>query len=140
MTRGCSSSHPRRGPPPGVWSDGARGLDVLGVAAGARVGRLLGAAGVEFVGGTYADQVRGELRLGTTGPPLDVDAIVALPLMRGPRLTGVPPEPRLGFTPVDAFGRVADTEGVYAAGDVTDFPVKQGGLAAQQADAVAEHI
>jgi len=60
--------------------------------------------------------------------------------MRGPRLTGVPTEPQLGFLPVDAFGRVADTEGVYAAGDVTDFPVKQGGLATQQADAVAEHI
>jgi sulfide:quinone oxidoreductase len=29
---------------------------------------------------------------------------------------------------------------VYAAGDVTAFPLKQGGLAAQQADAVAEQI
>ena len=29
---------------------------------------------------------------------------------------------------------------VYAAGDVVDFPVKQGGLAAQQADAVAAHV
>ena len=33
-----------------------------------------------------------------------------------------------------------DTEGVYAAGDGTNFPVKQGGLATQQADAAAEHI
>jgi hypothetical protein len=31
-------------------------------------------------------------------------------------------------------------EDVYAAGDATDFPVKQGGLAAQQADAVALSI
>ena len=118
----------------------ARPLDVFGDEASAMVARLLHAAGVAFTGSTYADQVRGELRLGTTGPALDVDAIVALPLMRGPRLTGVPSEPQLGFIPVDAFGRVADTEGVYAAGDVTDFPVKQGGLATQQADAVAEHI
>ena len=29
---------------------------------------------------------------------------------------------------------------VFAAGDVADFPVKQGGLAAQQADAAAEAI
>jgi sulfide:quinone oxidoreductase len=29
---------------------------------------------------------------------------------------------------------------VYAAGDTTNFPLKQGGLAAQQADAVAEAI
>jgi sulfide:quinone oxidoreductase len=31
-------------------------------------------------------------------------------------------------------------DGVFAAGDATFFPVKQGGLAAQQADAVAEVI
>ena len=31
-------------------------------------------------------------------------------------------------------------EGVYAAGDGTSFPVKQGGIATQQADAAAEHI
>jgi len=30
--------------------------------------------------------------------------------------------------------------GVYAAGDGTTFPIKQGGLATQQADAVAETI
>jgi sulfide:quinone oxidoreductase len=30
--------------------------------------------------------------------------------------------------------------GVYAAGDVISFPIKQGGLAAQQADAAAELI
>ena len=29
---------------------------------------------------------------------------------------------------------------VYAAGDITAFPIKQGGLACQQADAAAEHI
>jgi sulfide:quinone oxidoreductase len=29
---------------------------------------------------------------------------------------------------------------VYAAGDGTTFPIKQGGLATQQADAAAEHI
>ena len=29
---------------------------------------------------------------------------------------------------------------VYAAGDITAFPIKQGGIACQQADAAAEHI
>lgn len=29
---------------------------------------------------------------------------------------------------------------MYAAGDATNFPIKQGGLGAQQADAAAEHI
>ena len=40
----------------------------------------------------------------------------------------------------DVHGRVAGIEDVFAAGDATGFPIKQGGLAAQQADAVAEMI
>ena len=37
-------------------------------------------------------------------------------------------------------GRVRGADDVYAAGDGTWFPVKQGGLACQQADAAAESI
>ena len=33
-----------------------------------------------------------------------------------------------------------DVADVYAAGDGTNFPIKQGGLATQEADAAAEHI
>jgi sulfide:quinone oxidoreductase len=44
------------------------------------------------------------------------------------------------FIDTDAHGRVARLDGVFAAGDAPSFPVKQGGLAAQQADAVAEMI
>jgi sulfide:quinone oxidoreductase len=35
---------------------------------------------------------------------------------------------------------VVGVEDVYAAGDGTNFPIKQGGLGTQQADAAAEHI
>ena len=45
-----------------------------------------------------------------------------------------------GFVRVDARGRVPGLDGVYAAGDGTAGPIKQGGLAAQQADAVVEDI
>ena len=45
-----------------------------------------------------------------------------------------------GFIPADQHGRVPGQAGVYAAGDGTTFPIKQGGLATQQADAVAETI
>jgi len=38
------------------------------------------------------------------------------------------------------FGSVPGTEAVWAAGDAAAFPIKQGGLAAQQADAAAEAI
>ena len=46
----------------------------------------------------------------------------------------------MGFIHTDAHGRVPGLDDVFAAGDATTFPVKQGGLAAQQADAVAEAI
>jgi sulfide:quinone oxidoreductase len=50
------------------------------------------------------------------------------------------PSDRDGFVHTDAHGRVPELDGVFAAGDATSFPVKHGGLAAQQADAVAEAI
>lgn len=44
------------------------------------------------------------------------------------------------FIPVDDRGRVEGADGVWAAGDCTAFPIKQGGIAAQQADTVAAAI
>lgn len=68
-----------------------------------------------------------------------VDRIVTEPRLAGPRLRGLPCD-HDGFIQTDAHGRLAGLDGVFAAGDATAFPVKQGGLAAQQADAVAEAI
>jgi sulfide:quinone oxidoreductase len=70
---------------------------------------------------------------------IPVDRIVTSPRLVGPRLRGVPCGPD-GFLHTDAHGRLADLDCVFAAGDMTAFPIKQGGLAAQQADAVAEAI
>ena len=42
--------------------------------------------------------------------------------------------------PVDEHAAVAGLEDVYAVGDATSFPIKQGGLATQQADAAAAAI
>ena len=65
--------------------------------------------------------------------------MIALPAMRGPAIRGIP-QTVTGFIPTDRHGRVLGVEDVYAAGDGTAFPVKQGGLAAQQADAAAAAI
>jgi sulfide:quinone oxidoreductase len=51
----------------------------------------------------------------------------------------VPTDPH-GFVPVTELGEVHGLDGVYAAGDVTAYPIKHGGLAAQQADVVAAAI
>lgn len=70
---------------------------------------------------------------------LHVDRIVALPQLSGPATPGVP-SGEGGFIPIDVHCRVRGLEHVYAAGDATDFPVKHGGVAAQQADAAAAEI
>jgi hypothetical protein len=72
-----------------------------------------------------------------TGPTrLHVDSVLALPELMGPAVRGLPAGAH-GFIPVDRFGRVPGAQRVFAAGDATDFRVKHGGVAAQQADAVA---
>jgi sulfide:quinone oxidoreductase len=81
----------------------------------------------------------GWLDVSPGGRRMPVDRIVTLPRLAGPRLRGIPCG-RDGFLHTDAHGRLAGLDGVFAAGDATAFPIKQGGLAAQQADAVAEVI
>ncbi len=62
------------------------------------------------------------------------------PSCSGPTDRASPPAPRAGFIPVDIHCRVPTLERVWAAGDATDFAVKMGGIAAQQADIAAEAI
>jgi hypothetical protein len=54
-------------------------------------------------------------------------------------IEGLPQRPE-GFVITDAQMHVAGLERVWAAGDITSFPIKQGGLAAQQADVAARSI
>ena len=65
--------------------------------------------------------------------------MVALPRLAGPAISGLPADAD-GFLAVTSRCEVTGTDRVYAAGDVTDFPVKFGGIAAQQADAAATSI
>ena len=70
---------------------------------------------------------------------LPADRVVAMPRLEGPRLPGIPHD-RHGFVSTDDFGRLMSEEDIYAAGDMTQFPLKQGGIATQQADAAATAI
>ena len=65
--------------------------------------------------------------------------MISTPGIEGRRIGGIPTDPA-GFVAVDEFSRVVGLDRVYAAGDVTAFPVKQGGIATQQADTAAEAI
>lgn len=113
-------------------------LAVFGPPASRAVADLLEAAAITFSGNTQVlPDGDGRLRMLPGDERLVAERVVALPTLEGPHLEGVPSDAR-GFIPVDHHGRVLGLVDVYAAGDATDFPVKQGGLACQQADAVAE--
>ena len=110
-------------------------------AAGSRlVAALLDEHGVRFVGKSTSKSVSrdGALVL-RSGAPIEADRVVAAPRLRGQRISGVLAGTS-GFVPTDIRGRVQGLEDVYAAGDMTAFPIKQGGLAAQQADRIAQTI
>jgi sulfide:quinone oxidoreductase len=114
-------------------------LEVFGPAASEALRQELREAGVDLITSAGAlAALDGAVHL-TSGDIVAADIVVALPEIIGPRIQGVPHDEH-GFIPVDEHGQVERGANVFAAGDVTAFPVKHGGLAAQQADAAAEAI
>jgi sulfide:quinone oxidoreductase len=114
-------------------------LEVFGTSAAELVASRLADAGVSIRTGADADRVvDGRLHL-KSGEQLDPSTVVALPGLRVPAVPGLP-QRNDGFVQTDVSMRVAGLEQVWAAGDATWFPVKQGGLAAQQADVAARGI
>jgi sulfide:quinone oxidoreductase len=114
-------------------------LGVFGADASAAVAELVREAGIELVTSAYADVEGGAIHVRPAGTDLRADRIVALPVLEGPAPPGLPADER-GFIPTDAHGRVMGVSDVFAAGDGTQFPVKQGGVATQQADIAAAEI
>jgi len=114
-------------------------LQLFGRAGSEAVRELLEERGIAVqTGACPVEFVDDELRLVPEGS-IAADRVVALPRLRGTRIDGLPQTVE-GFVPVDAHGQVHGLADVFAAGDITSFPVKQGGIAAQQADAAAEMI
>jgi len=114
-------------------------LSLFGPAASQAVSELLASRDIQLE--TSVTPVRfeeGVLRLGAQRR-IAVDAVVALPQLEGPRMPGVPHDEH-GFIPTDEYGWVLGLSDVYAAGDLSQFPLKQGGIATQQADAAASSI
>jgi len=115
-------------------------LEMFGEAASEQVGRLLEERGIEVMTSAVAEVTTNRQVLAhPSGRVIDADRIVALPELRGPAIPGLPADGG-GFVPIDGFGRVRGVERVWAAGDVTDFPIKQGGVAAGLADVIAEDV
>jgi sulfide:quinone oxidoreductase len=115
-------------------------LAVFGPTASKAVAELLGKANILTINTPHVEVPSpGEVVIAAGERHLRVDRVIALPELYGPAVRGIPLGEH-GFIRVDAHGRVPGLERIYAAGDATDFPVKYGGIAAQQADVVAQSI
>jgi sulfide:quinone oxidoreductase len=114
-------------------------LELFGRTVSETVGALLASRGVAFRGSTHPVEFAHSTLSVVPEGRLPSDRVIALPRLRGRAPVGVPVD-KLGFIPVDPHCRVQDLADVYAAGDVTAGSIKQGGIATQQADAVASAI
>jgi sulfide:quinone oxidoreductase len=114
-------------------------LWIFGDVAGAAMHDVLAERDIELRAGTAGVHVTDDVLWLDSGAALIADTVVSLPRLRGPAVSGLPQDEQ-GFIPTDAHGYVMGAQRVLAAGDATTFPIKQGGLATQQADAAAAAI
>ncbi len=114
-------------------------LAVLGSEATTMIRDLLDRAGIELLTGCAAHRFE-HRRLFTDSPEeIVAEAAIALPHLSGPSLAGLAAR-KGGFLATGFDGLVRGEDNIYAVGDATDHAIKQGGLAAQQADVVAQAI
>jgi sulfide:quinone oxidoreductase len=114
-------------------------LQLFGPAASSAMAGLLADQQIQLRTSSYPVAFADGSLLLTPDAELEADWVVALPRLEAPVIAGIPGDTQ-GFVATDGSGRIHGIGDVFAAGDVTAFPVKQGGLAAQQADAAAEAI
>ncbi len=114
-------------------------LSAFGAAASERVRAELDAAGVALLAGVDASVPASTVVQLSHDAKLECDWVVHLPLLAGPNCPGIPCD-QGGFIEVDDGFRVRDGDDLFAIGDATAGIYKQGGLASQQADLVAEEI
>lgn len=116
-------------------------LAIFGETVSHEIQRLLEHNGILTITAAHCETpAPGELKLHPGGRTLTVDRVIALPELFGPSTPGVPQDSTGGFIPIDSHCQVRGLQRVWAAGDATDFAVKHGGLAAQQAQTAVQAI
>lgn len=114
-------------------------LELFGPQASEAVGNILAEQGVRVLTNTYPAALdQWGLELVPNGR-LAAEKVVTMPQLTGARIAGLPHDDD-GFLEIDEDCRVGGEANVYGAGDATAFPIKQGGIAAQMADTVANQI
>ena len=122
-----------------IVSPEAEPLALFGSGVSHALSKLLREASIVFHGSSFAEYAGDRMTLRPGGTEIAAGRVVSMPLLDGPQITGVPADPH-GFIAVSGCGEVLGLHDVYAAGDVTAYPIKHGGIASQQADVVATAI
>lgn len=117
----------------------AHPMTIFGRRASAAVGDLLDQAGIAVRLKSRPIRFEDGRLIVDGGEAITCDRVISLPSPEVVPIAGIPQQ-HGGFIPVDRYGGVLGIDRVYAAGDATWFPVKQGGLAAQMADSAASAI
>jgi sulfide:quinone oxidoreductase len=139
LTRNYLTDHGTRGVSITIVTPEDAPLALFGTEASGAIRELLELQGIDLRIRTVSLRFEeGALEVAPSAS-IPADRVVALPRLDGPRLAGIPHD-RNGFVATDDFGRLMSEEDIYAAGDMTQFPLKQGGIATQQADAAASAI
>ena len=114
-------------------------LEGFGEEASLMVADVLLDRGVRFIGDSPATGWSDGTLIVQGDAPVSAERVITVPQLRVNRIAGIPAS-WWGFVPTDSYGRVEGLTDVYAAGDMITYPVKQGGLATQQADRIAHVI
>ncbi len=114
-------------------------LETFGPAAAALARAELAEAGVVLLAGIEAAVPADDVVELAPGRRTTFDRVVHVPLVSGPNCVGVPCDAH-GFVLVDDGFRVRNGDREFAIGDAAAGAFKQGGLAAQQAELVAEQL
>ena len=114
-------------------------LAVFGGEASTAVAGLLTKRHIRLITGSYPAGVYDGVLMLVPERTIPVDRVICMPEARGVKIAGLPHDYD-GFLPTDLLGRVDGLTDVFAVGDITNQPLKQGGIAAQQADVAAALI
>lgn len=114
-------------------------LNLFGQRASEEVAMLLQRSGISVKTATHPRRFESGILHAVPESAIRTDRVIALPRLVGHRFGGLPSD-HDGFIPTDEHSRVEGVEDIYVAGDSTTFPIKQGGIACQQADTAAEAI
>lgn len=117
-------------------------LTLLGGPAAEAVSDELDRAGVTVVSAEHAQVEAGRppaVVLHPSGERLEVERVLALPILRGRRIPGIPADAD-GFVETDEHCRAHGVEAIWAVGDCTALALKSGGFAVEQADVAAQDI